>query len=131
LIITSTKKAATVEGEISKGIKDTFGRQIDVTVRTPAQLSKILAENPYPDGNPSQVTVAFLTKSPPADAKQKVEEIAKDYEPFSFAGREVYVHYSQGLGRSKLAEKFSAIIGVSSTIRTIRTVEKVLALCGT
>lgn len=130
LIINSTKKAATVEREISKGIKDTFGRQIDVTVRTPARLRKILAENPYPDGNPSQVTVAFLTKSPPADAKQKVAEIAQAYEPFSFAGQEVYVHYSQGLGRSKLAEKFSAIIGVSSTVRNIRTIEKVLALCG-
>jgi len=130
LIINSTKKAATVEREISKGIKDTFAHQIDVTVRTPARLRKILAANPYPDGNPSQVTVAFLTKSPPTDAKQKVAEIAQAYEPFSFAGQEVYVHYSQGLGRSKLAEKFSAIIGVSSTVRNIRTIEKVLALCG-
>jgi uncharacterized protein (DUF1697 family) len=129
LIVSSTKKAATVEREISKGIKDSFGRQIDVTVRTPAQLKKILTENPYPDGNPSQVTVAFLTKPPPADAKQNVGEIAQDYEPFSFAGQEVYVHYSQGIGRSKLAEKFSAIIGVSSTVRNIRTIEKVLALC--
>jgi uncharacterized protein (DUF1697 family) len=40
------------------------------------------------------------------------------------------VHYSQGIGRSKLAEKFSAVIGVSSTVRNIRTIEKVLALCG-
>jgi uncharacterized protein (DUF1697 family) len=59
-----------------------------------------------------------------------VGEIAQDYEPFSFAGQEVYVHYSQGIGRSKLAEKFSAVIGVSSTVRNIRTIEKVLALCG-
>jgi uncharacterized protein (DUF1697 family) len=130
LIISSAKKPATVEREIAKAIKDTLGRPIDVTVRTPAQLKKILAENPYPDGNPSQVTVAFLTKAPPNDARHKVAAVAKDYEPFTFAGQEVYVNYSQGLGRSKLAEKFSDIIGVSSTIRNIRTVEKVLALCG-
>jgi uncharacterized protein (DUF1697 family) len=130
LIISSTKKAATVEREISKGIKDTFGRQIDVTVRTPAQLKKILAENPYPKGNPSQVTVAFLTKLPPAGAKQKVAGIAQDYEPFTFAGQQVYVHYSQGIGKSKLAEKFSDIIGVSSTVRNMRTIEKVVGLCG-
>jgi uncharacterized protein (DUF1697 family) len=130
LIVHSPKKAATVEHEISKAIMDTFGRPIDVTVRTPAQLKKILAENPYPDGNPSQVTVAFLTKAPAKDAKDKVAAAAKDYEPFTFGGQEVYVNYSQGIGRSKLAEKFSDIIGVSSTIRNIRTVEKVLALCG-
>jgi uncharacterized protein (DUF1697 family) len=130
LIISSPKKAATVEREISDAIKKTFGRPIDVTVRTPAQLEKILAENPYPDGNPSQVTVAFLTKMPAADAKEKVAAVAKDYEPFTFSGQQVYVNYSKGIGRSKLAEKFSDIIGVSSTVRNIRTVEKVLALCG-
>lgn len=130
LIISSPKKAAPLEREISNAIKKTFGRQIDVAVRTQAQLKKILAENPYPDGNPSQVTVAFLMKPPPADAKDKVAAVATDSEPFKFAGQEVYVNYSQGIGKSKLAEKFSAIIGVSSTVRNIRTVEKVLALCG-
>ena len=130
LIISSSKKAATVEREISNAIKDTFGRPIDVTVRTPAQLKKILAENPYPDGNPSQVTVAFLTKVPPANAQDKVAAVATDHEPFTFAGQDVYVNYSQGIGKSKLAERFSDIIGVSSTVRNIRTVEKVLALCG-
>ena len=129
LIISSPKKAATVEREIADAIKDTFGRPIDVAVRTPAQLKKLLAENPYPDGNPSQVTVAFLTKAPAADAKQKVAAVAKDYEPFTFSGQQVYVNYSQGIGKSKLAERFSAIIGVSSTVRNIRTLEKVLALC--
>jgi uncharacterized protein (DUF1697 family) len=130
LIISSTKKAATVEREISDAIKETFGRPIDVTVRTPAQPDKILAENPYPDGNPSQVTVAFLTKTPAAEAKDKLAAVAKDYEPFTFFGQQVYVNYSKGIGRSKLAEKFSDIIGVSSTVRNIRTVQKVLALCG-
>jgi uncharacterized protein (DUF1697 family) len=131
LILSSPKKADTVEREIFSTIKDTLGRPIDVTVRTPAQLKKVLAENPYPDGNPSQVTVAFLTKAPAKDAKDKVAAVAKDYEPFTIAaGQEVYVNYSQGIGRSKLAEKFSDIIGVSSTVRNIRTVEKVLALCG-
>jgi uncharacterized protein (DUF1697 family) len=130
LIVSSPKKAATVEQEISKAIKDTFGRSIDVTVRTPAQLKKVLAENPYPDGNPSQVTVAFLTKAPAKDAKDRVAAVAKDHEPFAFARQEVYVNYSQGIGKSKLAEKFSDIIGVSSTVRNIRTVERVLTLCG-
>ena len=92
-------------------------------------MKKVVANNPYPDGNPSQVTVAFLTKASGPDAKEKVAAIAKDYEPFTFAGKEVYVHYSHGLGTSKLAERFSAIIGVSATVRNIRTVEKIIALC--
>ena len=129
LIFTSTQTAATLEQEISAAIKSTIGHSIDVAVRTPAQLKKVVTNNPYPEGNPSQVTVAFLTKASGPDAKQKVAAIAKAYEPFTFAGKEVYVHYSHGLGTSKLAERFSAIIGVSATVRNIRTVEKVIALC--
>jgi uncharacterized protein (DUF1697 family) len=68
-------------------------------------------------------------KAPAKDAKDRVAAVAADYEPFTFAGQQVYVNYSQGIGKSKLAEKFSAIIGVSSTVRNIRTVEKVVELC--
>ncbi|HEY5842709.1 MAG TPA: DUF1697 domain-containing protein [Mycobacterium sp.] len=129
LILDSTKKAATLEREITAAIAETFGFKIDVAVRTPAQLKKILDDNPYPDGNPSQVTVAFLTKPAPASAQEKVAAIATEAEPFTFAGQDVYVHYSNGLGTSKLAERFSAIIGVSSTVRNINTVTKIVALC--
>jgi uncharacterized protein (DUF1697 family) len=129
LVLRTPKKAATVEGELAKAITNRFGHRVDVAVRTLAQLEKILAENPYPDGNPSQVTVAFLTKAAPAEAKEKIAAIAADHEPFHFAGKNVYVNYGQGLGRSKLAEKFSSIVRVSSTVRNVRTVEKVIDLC--
>ena len=129
LIFDSSKRAATLEREIAAAITETLGFKIDVAVRTPAQLKKILAANPYPDGNPSQVTVAFLTKPAPATAKEKVAAIATEAEPFTFAGQDVYVHYSDGIGNSKLAEKFSSIIGVSSTVRNINTVTKIVALC--
>ena len=130
LIFSSTKSAATLEREISAAIKSTIGHRIDVAVRTPAQLKKVLTNNPYPDGNPSQVTVAFLTKASGSRRQgRRSRPSPQEYEPFTFAGKEVYVHYSQGLGTSKLAEKFSAIIGVSATVRNIRTVEKVIALC--
>jgi uncharacterized protein (DUF1697 family) len=129
LIFASTKKAAALEREISAAIKQHFGTDTDVAVRTPAQLKKILADNPYPEGSPSQVTVAFLTKAAGPGAKEKVAQMATDAEPFTFAGTEVYVHYSNGLGKSKLAERFSSIIGVSSTVRNLNTVTKVLAMC--
>jgi uncharacterized protein (DUF1697 family) len=129
LIFVSTTKAADLEREISAAIDKRFGSRIDVAVRTPAQLKRIVDHNPFPDGSPSQVTVAFLTKPAPAEAKEKVAAIATDAEPFTFAGSEVYVHYTNGMGRSKLAEKFSSIIGVSSTVRNLNTVAKVLGRC--
>ena len=126
----------TLEKELSTGLKSTFGHSVDVCVRSQAELKKILAANPYPDGDPSKVTVAFLTASPPAGAADRIAGLAKDHEPFTIwsgkdgAGTVVYVHYGNGLGRSELAEKFSKTVGVSATVRNIRTVEKVLGLMG-
>ena len=128
LIFRTAKKAATVERALTKAISDTFGLTIDVTMRTDAQLKKVLDDNPYPDGNPSQVTVAFLTKAPGPEAKKQVAAFAADHEPFTFGDRCVYVNYSHGLANSKLAAQFSSIIGVSSTVRNIRTVAKLVEM---
>ncbi|MBA3529902.1 MAG: DUF1697 domain-containing protein [Propionibacteriaceae bacterium] len=125
LLFTSAKRASTLATEISSSIEREFGFSIDVTVRSQAQLNTILAENPYPDGDPSQVTVAFLTKAPPAVAEEKVAALASEHEPFTFAGNEVYVNYTQGLGNSALAQQFSKAVGVSATVRNIRTVSKI------
>lgn len=130
LVFASAKKPATLEKELSTGLKSTFGHSVDVCVRSQVELKKILAANPYPDGDPSKVTVAFLTAAPPAGAADRIAGLAKDHEPFTIAGTVVYVHYANGLGRSELAEKFSKTVGVSATVRNIRTVEKVLGLMG-
>jgi hypothetical protein len=38
------------------------------------------------------------------------------------------VHYTDGQARSKLAARFPDIVGVSATVRSLRTVTKVLEL---
>jgi len=128
LILTGTDNAATIEQRLAKAIADELGLKIDVAVRTPERLATIVAENPCPDGDPSYVTIAFLTKAAPAEAKRRMAEVATEKEPYVFSGQEVYVHYIQGQGRSKLSARFSDIIGVSATVRTLRTVTKVLEL---
>jgi len=128
VVLSCPRRAATVERELAALIRDTFGLDLDLTVRTLPELRAVLAGNPFPDGNPSQVTVAFLSREPGPEAPDRVQALAAEHEPFVFAGREIYVHYTQGLGQSVLAQRFSAAVGVSATVRTIRTVEKVVKL---
>ena len=128
LILTTTDPAARIEQRLTKAISDELGLQVDVAVRTPARLATIVAENPFPDGDPSYVTVAFLTRAAPADAKRRLAAVATEKEPYVFSGQEVYVHYTEGQARSKLAPRFSDVIGVSATVRNLRTVTKVLEL---
>lgn len=128
LILTTTDAAATIEQRLAEAIAADLGLSVDVAVRTPARLAAIVAGNPFPDGNPTYVTVAFLTKAAPADAKRRVAQVATEKEPYVFSGQEVYVHYTDGQAGSKLAARFSDIIGVSATVRNLRTVTKVLEL---
>jgi uncharacterized protein (DUF1697 family) len=128
LIFRTSQRAPTVERALTRAIKDSFGLSIDVMVRNDAQLKKVLDNNPYPDVNPSQLTVAFLAKAPGPEAEKQLAAAADEHEPFTFGDRCVYVNYSHGLANSKLAAQFSSIIGVSSTVRTIRTVAKLVEM---
>ncbi len=128
LIVSTDRPAETIEHELMAAIEATFAHRVDVTVRTPAQLERVLAANPYPDGNPSLVTVAFLTGPVASTAADKVAALAVAGERHTFGDREIYVDYAHGIGKSKLAAKFSAAVGVSATVRNVRTVAKLLEL---
>lgn len=128
LVFCATKKPSTLEQELADALQRRFRFSVDVCVRSLAHLRKILASNPYPDGEASKVTVAFLVSPPPAGVQERLAALAKEHEPFTVAGTEIYVHYGQGLGRSELAAKFTKLVGVSTTVRNIRTVEKVVQL---
>ncbi|HYP44518.1 MAG TPA: DUF1697 domain-containing protein [Propionibacteriaceae bacterium] len=109
--------------DIRRAIEAEFGLSIDVAVRTAEELRAIVASNPYPGGDPSRVTVAFLIGLPPADAEQRLAAVAD--EPYTIAGSEVWVNYTGGQAGSKLAAQFSRIMGASSTVRNLRTVSRV------
>lgn len=128
LLLTSDEDADTVRRRLEQGIEDTFGLHADVVVRTAEQLQRALAANPFPECDPSRVTIAFLAGPAAADAEEKVAALAAVDEPYLFAGLEVYVHYGHGQARSKLAAKFAAVLGVSATVRNQRTVAKLVEL---
>ena len=128
LVLTSDRTAATVRRELEQGIEETFGLHADVVVRTAAELAEVLAANPFPDGDPSQVTIAFLAGPPAADAADRIRALAADDEPFLVRDPEVYVHYGHGQADSRLAARFAGLLGVSATVRNLRTVTKVVDL---
>ncbi len=129
LVFSSPKKPPTLERELSAALAAEMGKPVEVTVRSRAQLATVVARNPYPEGHPSKVNVAFLMKPLPVGAKDRLQAMATDREPYEVSDSEIYVHYQDGLGRSELAAKFASVITVSATTRTMGTVTKVLALC--
>lgn len=128
VLLSADLEPAVIAASVSDAIATTFGHRVDVVVRSAAQLELAVEANPFPAGDPAQVTVAFLAGSPHEHVEERLATAAADYEPYVVRDREIYVNYTGGIGNSKLAARFSAVVGVSATVRNLRTVSKLAAL---
>lgn len=128
LLLSTQEDAPTLRARLEQGIEQTFGLHADVVVRTVDQLVAVLAANPFPDGDPSRVVIAFLAGPPPAGVEQRLAALADDDEPFLVHGLEVYVHHGHGQADSRLAAALARALGVRATVRNLRTVTRVAEL---
>jgi uncharacterized protein (DUF1697 family) len=104
---------------IGDGIARRFGFRPGVVVRTSSDLRKAIAKNPFPARaatEPNKLSVTFLAHDPDADARNKALGINVGPEELRIDGRELYIYFPDGQGRSKL---------------TLPLVEKTLKTAGT
>ncbi|GAA2105476.1 DUF1697 domain-containing protein [Microlunatus panaciterrae] len=128
LLLSSGRSATTIRTELERALNGRFGYPARVIVRDHSQLRSVLTANPYPEGNPSQVTVAFLAAGPDPEVADRMAGLATADEQFTIADTEIYVDFAGGLGRSKLAERLQQVVGVDLTVRNVRTVGKLVDL---
>ena len=97
-------------------------KPVGVIVRTAAEMAKVVANNPFPDRAASQTVAIFLDLAPPRDILKDIKGQAN--EELRLGAREIYVHYPDGIGRSKL--RISAAEG--GTARNMNTLAKLAAM---
>lgn len=129
LLLTTDRAAAEVRAGLERGLLDALGVRVDVVVRTADELAAALAANPFPDGDPSQVVLAFPAGPPAPDAAARIAALAAEDEPFALGDGVVYVRYGHGQAGSRLAPALADLLGVSATARTLRTVTALVARC--
>lgn len=115
---------------VGLAIADDHGLSLPVVVRAADHLAEVAARHPDADGgiDPKLAHVVFLDRLPDA--------VADVPDPAAFApdrwrldGREVYVTYPNGSGRSKLTiDVFERAWGVTATARNLNTVRKLALL---
>jgi uncharacterized protein (DUF1697 family) len=129
---TKERDLAVLAKRIGNGIERSFGFRPDVIVRTSAELRDVIARNPFaarPGIDPGKLLVTFLSADPDADARDKVLKIKVDPEEFWLIGRELYIHYPNGMGRTKLpAALIERTLKTSGTGRNWNTVTKLLEM---
>ena len=122
VVLRSASTARQVQATLEAALAQYAGKPVGVLVRTAAEMSAVLAANPFPDAAPNRIVVVFLDQPLPSDALDAVSGQAG--EQLALGAREIHVHYRNGIGDSKL--KIPA--AKAGTARNINTVAKLVEM---
>jgi uncharacterized protein (DUF1697 family) len=121
VVFASRKSEAAIKAALEKRLEAYAGKPVGVLVRTAEEMTQILADNPFPKLAPNRTMAVFLDRAPPADTLAGVRG-QKD-EKIKLGRREIYVHYGEGMGQSKLVIP-SAKLGTARNMNTVATLAK-------
>ena len=124
---------ARLQRQIEDGFEKKFGFHVEVIVRTAAELRDIIDKNPFQSQQSKEskwVVVMFLAVHPDDTAQ---EDLLKTYvgpEELFIIGKELYIYYPNGIGRSKLShsliEKKLKTFGTARNWNTVLQLQKLI-----
>jgi uncharacterized protein (DUF1697 family) len=121
-VFTSPLPEAKVKAKLEKALGAHMGKPFGALIRTGKELESVLARNPFKEAAPNRVIVYFLDEAPPPGAVDQL--VIPGLEQVALVGREIFVHYPEGQGSSKLKIPFAKI----GTGRNLNTVAKLAAM---
>ena len=119
--------------EIEAAIAETFGLEIRAILRVQKELVAVTQAHPFLDAeaDPSRIHVVFLETVPEAPRIADLDPDRSPPDQFEVVGREIYLRYPNGQGRSRLGlDYFERVLGVAGTARNWNTVNKLLEMLG-
>ena len=122
--LTSATKVAAMLEEL---LDAQFGLNARAIIRTPAELQRIIKNNPfasYARTDPTKVHATFLATRPTAKLVRQLEGIDTRGDALVVSHQEVLLHCPNGYGRTKLNNAFlERQLQVVATTRNWKTVE--------
>lgn len=116
--------------KIKVQIKETFGYDIPVVLRTPSDLENTLSSFPYDHREGWKGYISFLAHEPMGEQAAELESMSSDIEQFEIRGLELYSFVDKQTNKKpKFSNSFvEKKLGVPTTTRNLRTVDKILEL---
>ena len=123
---------AALEGKLEAEAQRQFGFAIPFMLRTATEWDAIIARNPFAAAakrDPAHLLLMALKGASAAAAIKALRDGCNGPETIHVAGREAYLIYPDGIGRSKLTNTLiERKLGVAGTGRNWNTVLKIAAL---
>lgn len=118
LVFESDLGEGAVKAALEAALKAYAGKPVGVIVRTAGEMAGVGAANPFPDAPANRTVAIFLDAPPPAGfAAAATGRASEEIAP---GRREIYVHYPDGQGVSKLKIP-AAAKGTARNMNTIAT----------
>jgi uncharacterized protein (DUF1697 family) len=131
---TRLRSGARVADMIGEAIEEAFGFRPVVVMRTADELRETIARNPFADRTdvaPARLAVMFLAGTPAKNAGKALAAAYQGAEDVHLRGSGVFIHYVNGIGRSKLTGAvLERALGVKGTARNWNTVWKLAEVAG-
>jgi len=124
VVFTSRKSEAAVKKALEAQLAAYAGKPVGVLVRSAAEMQAVLKHNPFPKAPANRTVAVFLDKAPPADTLTAVK--GKKDEEIRLGKREIYIHYGDGMAKSKLVVP-AAKTGTARNMNTVATLAKMAA----
>jgi uncharacterized protein (DUF1697 family) len=100
VVLDSRLSAPGLQKKLEAELEHYAGKPVGVAVRTGAEMAEVLSANPFPQAEASKTVAIFLDKAPTRSMLDGIK--GANGEEVRLGRREVYVHYVNGQGRSKL-----------------------------
>lgn len=121
--------------QIEKAIERSAGFRPTVMLRTAGEMRAVVAGNPFAKRTgiePAKLAVIFLARDPGREALDRLVALKPAPEELRVAGRELYVYYPEGMGRSKFnAAVIEKTLKTPGTARNWNSVTKLLEMAET
>jgi uncharacterized protein (DUF1697 family) len=129
---TKEKDLAKLAKRIGDAIEKKIGFRPAVVLRTAMELKQAIKRNPFAKRNgiePIKLLVTFLLDDPGQEARDKALAINVDPDELHLIGREAYIYFLNGQGRSKLPwSKIERLLQTSGTGRNWNSVTRMLEM---
>lgn len=133
LVFGSRRRAGpALEAALEAAARDSLGLQTEFVVRTAAEWDAVIRNNPFPAealSDPGHLLLMCLKQAPAPGTVAALQASIAGREQVRAAGRNAWLVYPDGIGRSRLtAVLIERRLGTSGTARNWNTVLKLQAL---
>jgi len=127
----SARIHATLPRVIPERIKEGYGFDVPLVLRSAAEFCAAANSNPFLKSGHDETTlaVAFLRDVPHKARAAKLDPERSPADSFQLRGRDLYLHLPRGMAPTKLTNAYlDSTLGTVSTVRNWRTIQKLVSL---